>query len=340
MAKTRGYVLIAATVVFLLVLTVLYRTVELGRGEAKPAFLENLNQAGTILGPDGIHFDARGALYVGDSQGLIWVFENGGNPRVHARLDQVRHSEGAGSLQGSIRAGSIAVDMGGSLYVAVQNLAGGSILRVSAGGQEVRLFARDTGFPRSVAMSSNGNHLWVSDGRSRGRLLRFPLNTSLPAQPDLVVPGLHSPSGLALGTGETTLLAAEAYTGEVVRLDLTSPRPVPAPLTNLRGTFAVGSLTGLAFDPRDRERRFLYVAENLRGIFTVLDLQAKPVHVAKQLRLATMGGRPCPASMVIRDGYLYFTDLWSCSPIRLLLGFPSYREHAYRFQVTDLASIY
>jgi hypothetical protein len=53
-----------------------------------------------------------------------------------------------------------------------------------------------------------------------------------------------------------------------------------------------------------------------------------------------MGGRPCPSSMTIRDGYLYFTDLWSCSPARLWMNLPKYRQHAYRFRVTDLTSSY
>jgi len=53
-----------------------------------------------------------------------------------------------------------------------------------------------------------------------------------------------------------------------------------------------------------------------------------------------MGGRPCPASMTIRDGYLYFTDLWSCSPIRILLGFPKLHNNAYRVRITDLGALY
>ncbi len=340
MANTRRYLLPALVVALLLALTIIYRTVELGRGAARPAFLENLNQSGTILGPEGIQFDAQGTLYVGDSQGIIWILGQGGEPRIYARLDRVKGSDASGSLQGPMKAGGLAIDAAGNLYVAVHAFAGGSVLRVGAGGQEVSLFARDMGVASGVANSSDGRGLWVSDGRIQGRLLRYPLNGPVPTQPDQVITGLHSPGGLALGKDEKVLFAAERYTGDIIRVDLTGVRPAPVPVSSLKGAFAIGSLAGLEFDPRDRERRFLYVAENLRGIFTILDLEAKPARIVKRLRLATMGGRPCPASMVIREGYLYFTDLWSCSPIRILLGFPAYREHAYRFQVTDLSSLY
>ena len=75
-------------------------------------------------------------------------------------------------------------------------------------------------------------------------------------------------------------------------------------------------------------------------MFSIVDLQAQPIRVVKQFRLDLMGGRPCPASMVILDGYLYFTDLWSCNPIRILFGIPRWHNHAYRFRVMDLSSIY
>ena len=99
----------------------------------------------------------------------------------------------------------------------------------------------------------------------------------------------------------------------------------------------MGSLDGLGFDPRDNDRRFLYVAENIRGLITVVDIDSSPSVVVKRIRLAQMGGRPCPASFQILDGNLYFTDLWSASPLRVLAGLPKFRRSAYRFRVTDLS---
>jgi hypothetical protein len=316
-----------------------FRTIELGREDAKPAFLENLNPAG-MSGPEGIQFDDRGNLYIGDSRGIIRRFQVGGIPALFADLGRVREESGAPDPGGLIRVGGIAIDSAGDLYVAAYGYAGGSVLRVDGVTRQVRLFARDIGVAGAALVSGDGNHLWVSDHRRSGRILRYPIGPSLPAQPDLVLPGLASPGGIALGNGGTTLYAAETYSGDIVCIDLAAAPPSVSHIADLKGAFAIGSLTGLAFDPRDTRRRFLYVAENLRGIFTILDLQASPVRAAKQIRLAQMGGRPCPAFMVIRDGYLYFTDLWSCSPVRLLLRMPEYREHAYRFQVTDLGSAY
>jgi len=317
-----------------------YRTLELGRGDAQSALIEILNPAGEMVGPEGIQFDAAGNLYVGDAQGVVWVMEHGGSPQVYADLARVQQLPGKELATGSIHVGGMAFDTQGNLYAACCAFGGGAILRVDAGTKEVRFFARDMGVANYLVITRDSRHLWVSDYRSRGRVLRYPIGSPLLAQPDAAVTDLEYPDGLAFGKDELVLYAAETRSGYIARLDIAGDRPRGERIINLKGSFAAGSLDGLAFDPRDSERRFLYVAENIRGIFTVVDLRAQPARVFKSLRLAQMGGRPCPASMVIRDGYLYFTDLWSCSPIRILLGIPKWHNHAYRFRVLDLASLY
>jgi sugar lactone lactonase YvrE len=231
-------------------------------------------------------------------------------------------------------------DAEGNLYVCVYGLAGGSILRVDAQTRKVRLFARDLGVANYLVITRNKEQLWASDYRPNGRLLRFTLGAALPAKPDRIIEGLGTPNGLALGKDDQVLYAAETNSGNIVRASIAADPPSLSPLINLKGTFAAGSLDGLAFDPRDQERRYLYVAENLRGSFTVVDLRSQPIRVVKRFRLAMMGGRPCPASMVIRDGYLYFTDLWAANPFRIILGFPEYHTHAFRFAVKDLSTLY
>lgn len=316
----------------------LYRTLQLGRGDAQPAFVENLNPGGEMVGPEGIQFDASGKLYAADAQGIVWNLGRGGTPQIYAELARVQGD--AGTYAGALHAGGMAFDTQGNLYVACFGFAGGSILRVDAGTQKVRFFARDMGSANFVLIAKDSSHLWVSDYRSRGRLLRYSLAAPLPAQPDQVVEGLEYPNGLASGKDEKTLYTAETYSGNIAVINFEGSPPQLGRIINLKGPFSFGSLDGLAFDPRDRECRFLYVAENSRGMFSVVDLQAQPIRVVKQLRLDLMGGRPCPASMVIRDGYLYFTDLWSCNPVRILLGIPKWHNHAYRFRVMDLSSIY
>ena len=340
MSSGLKYAFIGSGTAVLAFALLLFRTIETGREDAKPAFLENLNPAGEMNGPEGIQFDKNGDLFIGDSSGMIWKLHAGLAPAAYAQLSTVLGEPGAPASRDPIRAGGIAIDDPGNLYVAAYTYADGSILRIDAGTRKVRLFARDVGVANFVLSTDDGSRIWVSDFRSDGRLLRYPVAATLPAQPDLVVAGLASPNGLALGKGGNVLYAAETYSGDIARVDLTATPPAILHVATLVGAFAIGSLDGLAFDPRDTERRFLYVAENLRGIFTVIDINSSPARIAKQIRLDQMGGRPCPASMVIRDGYLYFTDVWSCSPVRLLLRTPKYREHAYRFRVTDLASLY
>ena len=317
-----------------------YRTTELGRANARPASLEIMNPTGELAGPEGIQFDALGRLYAGTSQGLVWTLETGGVPRIYAQLDQVEPLQGVKVSSGPIMAGGMAFDQAGNLYVAAFDFAGGSILRVEAGTQKVRFFANDIGVANSLVISADYRHLWVSDYSRQGRLLRFTMGNALPVRPDVEVGGLAHPNGLALGKDDRWLYAAETYSGNIARIDPTAAKPTVERVANLKGRLAVGSLDGLAFDPRDPNRRFLYVAENLRGLFTVLDLDARPVRVLKQVSAAQMGGRPCPASLVIRDGYLYFTDIWSCNPLRIVLGFPNYHQFVYRFKVTDLSMIY
>jgi DNA-binding beta-propeller fold protein YncE len=299
-----------------------------------------MNPTGELAGPEGIQFDARGSLYAGTSQGLVWMLEPGGTPHIYAQLDQVQSIDGVQASTGSILAGGMAFDPAGNLYVAAFGLAGGSILRVEAGTRQIRFFAHGIGVANSLVISSDGRRLWVSDYRRQGRLLRFAVGAALPTQPDLVVNGLSYPNGLALGKDDRWLYASETYSGNVARIDLATEKPAVERVANLKGRMAIGSLGGLAFDPRDPNRRFLYVAENLRGLFTVLDMQAQPVRVLKRISAAQMGGRPCPASLVIRDGYLYFTDIWSCNPFRIAIGFPNYHQFVFRFKITDLAMIY
>lgn len=339
MKTTLKQILITILAAILIGALYLYRTIELGREDARPALLEILNPSGQLAGPEGIQFDAHGNLYAGTSQGLVWTLEPGGAPRIYAQLDQVQPIPGVPS-SGSILAGGMAFDPAGNLYVAAFDFAGGSILRVDAGTRRVRFFAQGMGVANALVITQDSRYLWVSDDRRQGRLLRYALAGSPPAQPDLVVVGLSYPNGLALGRDEKALYASETFSGNIARIDLAADKHAIERVTNLKGRFAIAALGGLAFDERDLNRRFLYVAENLRGLFTILDLEARPVRVIKRMSVAQMGGRPCPASLIIRDGYLYFTDIWSCNPVRILLGFPKYHQFLFRFKVTDLAMVY
>ncbi len=332
-------ILITAAIVLSVALIYFYRMIDLGRDDAIPAHLEIMNPTGQLAGPEGIQFDTRGNIYVGTSQGLVWTVAVGETPRIYAQLDRVQRLPGVDS-SGGILAGGMDFDRDGNLFVAAFGFGGGSILRVDAGTREVRFFAHGLGVINSLAITRDGRYLWATDYRRQGHLLRFDLAARLPARPDLEVGGLSYPNGLVLGKDDKLLFTAETYSGNIARLDLTAGNPVVVHVANLKGRLAVASLDGLAFDPRDQERRFLYVAENLRGLFTVLDLRAQPVRVLKRISAAQMGGRPCPASLAIRDGFLYFTDIWSCNPFRILLGFPKYHQFVYRFKVTDLSMVY
>jgi sugar lactone lactonase YvrE len=329
----RKTALLAGMAICLLLTCVMVRTLQLGRGDALPAPLEHLNPGGEFLGPEGIQFDAAGNLYVGDTQGLVWQIAPG---KASATYADVHSVDPAGS-GADIQLGGIAVDPGGDLYVAAYGFAGGSVLKIDAASRAVRVFARDLGIANYVALSHDGNYLWISDYRRAGRVLRFPTGGALPAAPDLAVDGFSYPNGLALPVDGKSVYVAETYSGNLSRIDLSAARPSVNRLINLKGALAIGSLDGLAFDPRDHECRYLYVAENLRGLFTTIDVLSHPARIVKQIRPVLMGGRPCPASMVIRDGYLHFTSLWTCNPVRILFRFPKWEQHAYRFHVTDLS---
>ncbi len=333
MRNALRYTGVAAAATAALCSVYLYRTIQLGRGDAQPVQIENLNPRGEMLGPEGMAFDAQGNLYVGDASGVVWRFERGGPPAVYAHLDQLQPPAG-------IHAGGMVFDAQGNLYVATFGFARGSILRIDP-ERKVRFFARDIGSANALAVTSDGRHLWASDGSRSGRVLRYPLGGGDPAQPDLAVQGFRYPNGIALGKDEAALFVAETYSGSIVRVDLhETGAGSPERIIEIKGAFSRGTLDGLAFDPRDQGRRFLYVAENLRGMFTVVDLAARPPGVVRRYSVSLMGGRPCPASTLIRDGYLYFTDPWACSPLRLLAGSPTYHRHTFRFRLLDLSTLY
>ena len=332
MRRVLSYVGVGVAAAFAIFCIYVYRTVQAGRGEAQPVQIETVNPRGEMLGPEGLTFDAQGNLYVGDAQATVWKFENVGPPAVYASLDLLQPPAG-------VHAGGMVFDRRGNLYVAVFGFARGSVLRVDP-ARNVQFFARDLGVANALAISRDNRYLWVSDHSSGGRLLRFPLGGAVPAQPDVTVTGLSYPNGIAFGRDESVLFAAESYSGNIVRVDAGGPGAKPVTVVNVKGTFCRGTLDGIGFDPRDQNRRFLYVAENLRGMVTAIDLEATPPRVIKRYSLSMMGGRPCPASLEIRDGYMYFTDLWSCSPLRLMAGKPHYHQHAYRFRLLDLSSIF
>jgi sugar lactone lactonase YvrE len=308
-----------------------YRTLQLGRSGAQPVFLDSVNPAGEMLGPAGIQFDRRGTLFAGDTQGFVWNLGSG-EPALYADLKITqRHRERP-------CVGGIAFDADGNLYAG--DMQDGGILRVDAGTKRVRRVAPDVGIPSGLILTADSRRLWVCDFRENGRVLQYRLDaTSLPG-PEVAVAGVKYPAGLALGADDSTIYAAEAYSGDVVRIGTGGGSSRVERIASLGGPFARGSLTGLAFDPRDRARRFLYVAENLRGVITVLDVRQRPARTIKQIRLALMGGRPCPAGLAILDGYMYVTDLWTCNPLRLLLGRPKWANRAYRFRVNDLSALY
>jgi len=317
----------------------LYRTVQLGRGNAAAARLENLNPAGELLGPEGICLDARGNLLVADARGLIWDLGRGGTARIHARLIGAQEPDAPEFQDASVRVAGLAVDNTGNLYASLQQSSGSAIYRVDA-ARNVEIFAKDIGASGPIALTIDRRSLWIVDGSSNGRLLRFPLAAPTPAQPDRTIDGLKYPSGIAVGSEDRTIYASEMYAGTIVEIRPGETKPAVRRIADLKGRISLGSLRGLAFDPRDLERRILYVAENLRGMFTLLDVKAQPPRIVKRLSVTLMGGRLCPGGMFIQDGYLYLTDLWSCSPLRLALGMPKWQTHAYRFQTPDPTAFY
>jgi hypothetical protein len=333
---SRSLKLSLVAILLLFVSLFIYITLEAGRSGAQTAMLlEPLNPAGEMVGPQSIQFDSAGNIYIGDTQGIIWKSEQGGSPVAWTKLDQSLHT-----AVGDINVSGLVFDASGNLYCSTSDYAGGTILRIDSGTKSVHIFASGIGIAKGLAIASDQHHLWAVDHRFEGRILRFPLDAPQPAQADLIVKDVSYPEGLAFGQDDKSLYVCETFSGKVLRLDLTADQPRPQQLISLRGFLALGSLEGLAFDPRDRERRFLYVAENLRGLITIIDLQSQPPRVIKQISLAQIGGRPCPTSMEIRDGYLYFTDIWTCSPLRLLFRIPKWRNHAYRFRIVDLTRLF
>jgi sugar lactone lactonase YvrE len=317
----------------------LYRTFQLGRGDAAAARLENLNPSGELLGPEGICLDARGNLLVADTRGLIWDLGRGGTARIHARLIDTQESNAPEFGDALARVGGLAADDSGNLYASLRQSSGSALYRIDP-ARNADIFARDVGAPGPLALAKDRRSLWLVDGDSNGRLLHFPLAAPAPVKPDLIIHGLRSPSGVALGSEDRTIYASEMYAGTIVEIRLGETKPVVSRISDLKGRLSMGSLKGLAFDPRDQERRILYVAENLRGMFTLLDVKSRPPRIVKRLSLTLMGGRLCPGGMFIQDGYLYLTDLWSCSPLRLALGMPKWQTHAYRFRTLDPAAFY
>lgn len=316
-----------------------YRTLELGRGDAQPAFLEHLNPGGELLGPEGICFDAHGNLVVADATGHLWNLGQGGSASPFASLLPEDSSGPSRLKRAEGRATGLAPGNGGKLYVTFRDSSGSSLTEIDVAGRR-RELSRSFGIAGALITTHDGSGLWIADCRSEGRVLHYNLSASPPLQPDRVISGLSHPDGLALGKNDQILFVVEKYKGTIAEIGLGTGVPQIKRIADLAGSYCLGSLKCMAFDPRDPQRRFLYVAENLRGLITVLDVNSQPARIVKRIRLTVMGGRLCPGGIIIRDGYLYFTDIWTCNPLRLALGIPKWQSHTYRFRITDLASLY
>ncbi len=315
----------------------LYRSLELGRMDAQPAFLEPLNPGGELLGPEGICIDRQGNLLVGDARGILWNLGRGGKPVPIASLVPGLRVEALINTTARGRATGIAVDHRGNIFAVFRSAEGSSLTKIETNGNS-RVIADSIGAAAALTMTDDDSSIWVADCRPQGRILRYALDGTAPVLPNLTISGLRYPAGVALGKDSRALYVAERDSGSLMEVDLGARQPTAEKIADLSGRLSMGSLASLAFDPRDTDRRFLYAAENLRGMITVVDVATRPPRIFKHLRLTLMGGRICPRGLVIQDGNLYCTDLWTCNPFRLALGFPKWQGRAYRFRVLDPAA--
>ncbi len=271
-----------------------------------------------MLGPEGLAFDAQGNLYVGDAQATVWKFERGGPPAVYANLDLLQPPAGfmPGAWCSTRRA---------TCTWRPSALRAGSILKRRPGEERALLRPRYRGCERARASRRDNRHLWVSDDSRSGRVLRYPLGGPDPAQPDIVVQGLSIPTGSPSGRDDAALFVG----GDLLRQHracrtCAEPAAPPDTVTQHQRGIQQGHAGRAGLRPAGPEPAVSVCGgEPARGCSRSIDLAGGAARGGQAL-LGVDDGRaaPAPRPLLIRDGYLYFTDLWACSPLRLLAGRP------------------
>jgi sugar lactone lactonase YvrE len=261
--------------------------------------------------PEGIAADAAGRIYVAtfdfSQPNFVYIFDRAGH--VEARI----------SLPPTVVPLGLEFDRAGNLYVA--NFTGGSILRYSPPFNSGSLPSGN--FPvcggaaancglNAITFDAAGN-LYVSDSLD-GNIFRLLLATGAvstfasderlrPAPAPHGFPGFGA-NGLAFDAAGTTLYVANTADDRILQVNAATGAVNPMPFAE-----SINGADGIAFDSKGR----LWIAANQADEVVALNQNGRVVERVGSFQGIDNDGAAkgllFPASIVIKNGFVYVTNL-------------------------------
>jgi len=296
----------------------------------------------TLSGPEDIAIDARGRLYTGTRDGIIWRLtsdgaterfaEVGGRPLglvflPDGRLIVANHGRGLQQVTPDRTVSVLAAVAGGRPILFANDL------DVSSGGI---VYVSDSSWRYNTTTlgDESSSYLFpdMIDGGASGRVIAYDLAAG---EARVILDGLYFPNGIALTADQRTLWIAESNRYRILALDLAGPSTPAVIVDNLPGTpdnlnrAADGTMLLAYYDRVAVLDRWVLPSGIARQVFARLPVglfvnEEEPL-VGGILALDQMGApltvqtglSPAPTTVVEHDGRWYLGALLG-QPVRYI----------------------
>ncbi len=196
--------------------------------------LTELSQAGVLVGMFSVATDPK-AIAI-DAKGDLWV--TSADPATVTKLSSAGAILSSISLGPDLHAYGVAIDSGGNVWVASNNVDGGSVTKLDSRGEILGVFEMTTVSPMGLAIDRQDN-VWISDGADSGSTVTKLRNDGVTLGTFAVGAG---PDGVAVDSSDN-IWVANNQAGSVTKLrnDGTALGTFVVPLTDVLGSIDVDS---------------------------------------------------------------------------------------------------
>ncbi|GEM_PF-6454648 len=281
--------------------------------------------ADSFHAPEGISMKSDGTLFVANhKKATISILDKLFKPKGTIRFNNL-----PGWIDGESQVMGIQADKSNNLYIALVNYQGGALVKVNTESYEnsiPKVLLRDLGYVNSVHLDESNDRLFISVS-DNGEIYHLDLKNG-----DVnIIEGLIFPNGMAQGKEADWLYISQTMESNIIRINLKD--------TSIREIVWVG---GNAFNSwpdgltYSKEHDMFLVADNRSG--SILSITPSG-ELIKQVKIFGKEGKSAPASLIIQDGNVLFTDLWVADmPLVLIKDYldgVKYKKNAYKIPLTN-----
>uniref|UniRef100_UPI003568E6F0 SMP-30/gluconolactonase/LRE family protein n=1 Tax=Halobacteriovorax sp. TaxID=2020862 RepID=UPI003568E6F0 len=216
-----------------------------------------------------------------------------------------------------------------NLYIALANYQGGALVKVNTESYETSMsevLLRDLGYVNSIHLDEANDRLFISVS-DNGEIYDLDLVNG-----DVdIIEGLIFPNGMAQGKDADWLYVSQTMESNIIRINLKD--------TSIREIVWVGGDSfnswpdGLTYS---KEHDMFLVADNRSGAIISITPSGELI---KHVKMIGREGKTAPASLIIHEDNVLFTDLWVADmPLVLIKDFIDaikYKKNAYKVPLTN-----